>query len=149
MAAKRRNLRLRHSQLSFVRIAADRCSSMSSSRPRLQAIFVVESAQDRHVDHAVIRAAECRDCAAELKRRQRLCALLSETFDLAVNDVNADRVRVRITHAIDRERRSWQRIARLGAVAAPAHPCVSSFWTRARSVESPPSGRRRDQEVRE
>ena len=70
-------------------------------------------------NHGVLRhMAECRDCAAELKRRQRLRALLSETLDLAVNDVNADRVRMRITHAVDREQRSWQRVARLGAVAA-------------------------------
>ena len=54
-------------------------------------------------NHGVLRhVAECRDCAAELKRRQRLRALLSETLDLAVNDVNADRVRMRITHAVDR-----------------------------------------------
>ena len=56
-------------------------------------------------NHGFLRhVAECRDCAAELKRRQRLRALLSETLDLAVNDVNADRVRMRITHALDGER---------------------------------------------
>ncbi len=49
-------------------------------------------------NHGVLRhVAECRDCAAELKRRQRLRALLSETLDLAVNEVDADRVRMRIT----------------------------------------------------
>ena len=38
-------------------------------------------------NHGFLRhVAECRDCAAELKRRQRLRALLSETLDLAVND---------------------------------------------------------------
>ena len=36
-------------------------------------------------NHGVLRhVAECRDCAAELKRRQRLRALLSETLDVAV-----------------------------------------------------------------
>ena len=44
--------------------------------------------------------AECRDCAAERKRRQRLRALLSETLDLAVNDVNADRVRMRSSRRV-------------------------------------------------
>ena len=56
-------------------------------------------------NHGFLRhVAECRDCAAELKRRQRLRALLSETLDVAVD---ADRVRARITHAVDREQRSW------------------------------------------
>jgi anti-sigma factor RsiW len=72
--------------------------------------------------------AECRDCAGELKRRQRLRALLSETFDLAVDDVNADRMRMRITHAVDRERRSWQRVARLGAVAATLVTAVAVWY---------------------
>ena len=67
-------------------------------------------------NHGVLRhVAECRDCAAELKRRRRLRAMLSETLDVAVD---ADRARARITHAVDREQRSWERVARLGAVAA-------------------------------
>jgi anti-sigma factor RsiW len=67
-------------------------------------------------NHGVLRhVAECRACAAELKRRQRLRALLSETLDVAAD---AEGVRARITHAVDRERRSWVRVARLGAVAA-------------------------------
>ena len=67
-------------------------------------------------NHGVLRhVAQCRDCAAELRRRRRLRALLSETLDVAVD---ADRVRARITHALDRELRSWVRVARLGAVAA-------------------------------
>ncbi len=82
-------------------------------------------------NHGFLRhVAECRDCAAELKRRQRLRALLSETLNLAVNDVNADRVRMRIRHAVDRERRSWQRVARLGAVAATVVAVVAVwYWT--------------------
>jgi len=59
--------------------------------------------------------ASCPGCAAELKRRQRLRALLSRTLDVAVD---TERVTARITHAVDRERRSWVRVARLGAVAA-------------------------------
>ena len=67
-------------------------------------------------NHGFLRhVAECRDCAGELQRRRRLRALLSETLDAAVD---ADRARARITHALDREQRSWQRVARLGAVAA-------------------------------
>src|SRR4029079_13689233 len=58
-------------------------------------------------NHGVLRhVAEWRDCAAALERRQRLRALLPEALDLAANDVNADRVRLRITQAVDRERRS-------------------------------------------
>jgi len=67
-------------------------------------------------NHGFLRhVAQCGGCAAELKRRRRLRAMLSETLDVAVD---AERVRARITHAVDRERRSWVRIARLGAVAA-------------------------------
>ena len=61
-------------------------------------------------NHDVLRhVAQCRACAAELKRRQRLRALLSQTLDVAVD---TDRVRARITHAVDREQRSWARGAR-------------------------------------
>src|SRR4029453_17586198 len=57
-------------------------------------------------NHRFLRhVAECRDCAAELKRRRRLRALLSETLDLPVNDVNADRVRMRTTHAVAGDQR--------------------------------------------
>jgi anti-sigma factor RsiW len=78
-------------------------------------------------NHVVLRhVAECRACAAELKGRRRLRALLSEGLDVAVD---ADRVRARITRAVDREQRSWQRVARLGAVAAMlVAAIVVSFW---------------------
>jgi anti-sigma factor RsiW len=81
-------------------------------------------------NHDFLRhVAECRDCAAELKRRQRLRSLLSETLDVAVNDADADRVRMRITHALDRERRSSQRLTRLGAVAATLVAAVAlAYW---------------------
>ena len=84
-------------------------------------------------NHGVLRhVADCRDCAAELKRRQRLRALLSETLDLPVN---ADHVRVRIVHAVDRER-SWQRVARLGAVAATLVAAVAVWYWGGRRVDA-------------
>ena len=79
-------------------------------------------------NHGVLRhLTECRDCAAELKRRQRLRAMLAETLAVAVD---AAGVRARIIHAIDREPRSWQRIARLGAVAAMLLAAVvtAAYW---------------------
>lgn len=88
-------------------------------------------------NHGFLRhLAECRDCAAELKRRQRLRALLSETLDVAVNDVDADRLRMRIAHAVDRERRSWQRGARLGAVAATLVAAVAVWYWAGRRVDA-------------
>jgi len=80
-------------------------------------------------NHGFLRhAAECRDCAAELKRRQRLRALLSETLNLDLTDVDAERVRMRITQAVDGERRAWQRVARLGAVAATLVAAVAAWY---------------------
>jgi hypothetical protein len=79
-------------------------------------------------NHGLLRhVAECRDCAAEVQRRRRLRVLLSEGLEVAVN---ADRVRARITHAMDREQRSWQRLARLGAVAATLVAAVAfAYWS--------------------
>jgi hypothetical protein len=52
--------------------------------------------------------------------------MLSEAFEVAVD---ADRVRARITHAVDREQRSWERVARLGAVAATlVAAVVVAYW---------------------
>ena len=78
-------------------------------------------------NHGVLRhVAGCHECAAELKRRGRLRALLSETLEVAVD---ADRVRARITQAVDREQRSWARVARLGAVAATLIAAVAvAYW---------------------
>ena len=78
-------------------------------------------------NHGVLRhVAECRDCAAELRRRRQLRALLPEALDVAVD---ADRVTARITHAMDRELRSWVRVARLGAVAAMLVAAVAvAYW---------------------
>ncbi len=67
-------------------------------------------------NHGFLRhVAQCRECAGELKRRQRLRALLSQTLDVAVDVEGA---RARITHAVDYQRRSRVRVARLAAVAA-------------------------------
>ena len=79
-------------------------------------------------NHGVLRhVAECSDCGSELKRRKRLRTLLSETLDVPVD---ADRARARITHAMDREQRSWNRVARLGAVAATLIAAVAIvYWT--------------------
>ena len=85
-------------------------------------------------NHRVLRhLAECPDCSGELKRRQRLRALLSETLDVAVD---ADRVRARITHAMDREQRSWKRVARLGGVAATLIVAVAVAYWAGRRVDA-------------
>ena len=77
--------------------------------------------------------AQCRDCAAELKRRLRLRAMLSETVDVAVD---ADRARARITQAMDREARSWVRVVRFGAVAATLIAVVSFAYWAGRRVDA-------------
>lgn len=79
-------------------------------------------------NHGVLRhVAHCRDCAAELGRRRRLRALLSEALDVTVD---ADRVTARITHAVHHEHRSWLRVARFGAVAATLVAAVAvAYWT--------------------
>ena len=79
-------------------------------------------------NHGVLRhMSQCRDCAAELGRRRRLRAMLSETLDVAVD---TDRARARITHAMDHEHRSWVRVARFGAVAATLVAAVAvAYWT--------------------
>ena len=85
-------------------------------------------------NHGVLRhVAQCRACAAELKRRGRLRALLSQSLDVAVD---ADRVRARITQAVDREQRSWQRVARLGAVAATLVAAVAVAYWAGRRVDA-------------
>jgi anti-sigma factor RsiW len=85
-------------------------------------------------NHGVQRhVAQCRDCAAELKRRQRLRAMLSETVDVAVN---ADRARARITQAMDRDPRAWVRVARLGAVAATLIAALAVAYWAGRRVDA-------------
>jgi anti-sigma factor RsiW len=85
-------------------------------------------------NHGVLRhLAQCRDCAQELRRRRRLRGMLSETLHVAVD---ADRARARITHALDRELRSWARVARLGAVAATLVAAVAVAYWAGRSVDA-------------
>jgi len=67
-------------------------------------------------NHLVLRhLATCPACAVEVRRRQRLRTLLAQSLDVAVD---VDRMRQRITHAVDREQRSWGRIAGWWGVAA-------------------------------
>ena len=85
-------------------------------------------------NHGVLRhLAECRDCAAELTRRRRLRALLSQSLDVAVE---AERVTARITHALDREQRSWERVARWGGVAATLIAAVAVAYWAGRRVDA-------------
>ena len=78
-------------------------------------------------NHGVLRhVGECRDCTAELKRRQRVRALLSESLDVAVD---AERATTRIAQAVDREQRSWKRLSRLGGIAAMLIAAVAlAYW---------------------
>jgi hypothetical protein len=50
--------------------------------------------------------------------------------------VDADRARARITRAVDREQRSWQRLARLGAVAATLIAAVAVAYWAGRRVDA-------------
>jgi anti-sigma factor RsiW len=85
-------------------------------------------------NHGVLHhLAECRDCAVELKHRRRLRALLSQTLDVAVD---ADRVRARIAHAVDREQRVSGRVARLSAVAAVLIAAVAVAYWAGRRVDA-------------
>jgi anti-sigma factor RsiW len=85
-------------------------------------------------NHGVLRhLGECRDCAAELKRRQRLRAMLSQTLDVAVD---ADRVSARIRQAVDREQRSWGRVARLAGIAATLVAAVALAYWAGRPVDA-------------
>jgi hypothetical protein len=79
-------------------------------------------------NHDVLRHfGTCRDCAAELTRRQRLRVLLSQIFDATPD---ADLATVRISQALDREQRSWSRVARLAGVAATLIAAVAlAYWT--------------------
>jgi hypothetical protein len=79
-------------------------------------------------NHDVLRhLGKCHECAAELKRRQRLRALLSQTADVTLD---ADHATARISQALDREQRSWRRVAGLAGVAATVIAAVAfAYWT--------------------
>lgn len=69
----------------------------------------------------------CHECAAELKRRERLRALLSQTLDVTMD---ARHAAARISQALDREQRSWKRVAGLGGIAAMLIGTVAIvYWT--------------------
>lgn len=85
-------------------------------------------------NHAVLRhTAECGDCAAELKRRKRLRALLSEALDVPLDP---ERARARVMGALHREPRSWAAAARLGAVAATLVAAIGLAYWAGRPVDA-------------
>jgi hypothetical protein len=85
-------------------------------------------------NHAFLHhVTECRDCSAELKRRQRVRALLAATLGVTVD---AERAKARIMRAVDREQRSWKRPARLGAVAATLIAAVAVAYWAGRRVDA-------------
>lgn len=68
----------------------------------------------------------CEACAAEAKRRERLRALLAHALDVPVD---VDRVRQRVTAALDREPRSWRRGAPWwSAAAAVIVGIAAAYW---------------------
>ena len=78
-------------------------------------------------NHDLLRhMAQCAECAAELTRRQRLRALLSYTRDVPLN---ADQATTRIAQALDRELRSWRRVAGFAGVAAALVAAITvTYW---------------------
>ena len=67
-------------------------------------------------NHDVLRHVErCDACRSELERRERMGALLIESFGAAPD---ATAIGARITQAIDREQHRWGRLARYGGIAA-------------------------------
>jgi anti-sigma factor RsiW len=79
-------------------------------------------------NHVVLHhVGECSHCADELKRRQRLRALLPQALDV---EGDSDRVKARIAQALDREQRSWGRTARVAGVAAALVTALAgvAYW---------------------
>jgi anti-sigma factor RsiW len=67
-------------------------------------------------NHDVLRHLErCEACRGELERRERMGALLVESFGAAPD---ATAIRARVTQALDREQHRWGSLARYGSVAA-------------------------------
>ena len=81
-------------------------------------------------NHDVLRhLGKCHECAQELKNRQRLRALLSEATDIAVE---AELAGARVAQALDREQRSWRRVAGFAGIAAALIVAVAfAYWTSA------------------
>jgi anti-sigma factor RsiW len=67
-------------------------------------------------NHDVLRHVErCEACRSELERRERMGALLVESFGAAPD---AAVLASRISQALDREQHRWGRVARYGSIAA-------------------------------
>lgn len=67
-------------------------------------------------NHDVLRHIErCEACRSELARRERMSALLMESFGAAPD---ASAMASRITQTLDREQYRWGRLARYGSIAA-------------------------------
>jgi anti-sigma factor RsiW len=67
-------------------------------------------------NHDVLRHVErCEACRSELERRERVAALLVESFGAAPD---ATAITSHISQAIDREQHRWGRLARYGSIAA-------------------------------
>lgn len=67
-------------------------------------------------NHLVLRhLGTCQVCDGEARRRQRTRTLLAQALDVRVD---VERARRRVTHAVDREQRSWGRSVRWWGVAA-------------------------------
>jgi anti-sigma factor RsiW len=85
-------------------------------------------------NHVVLRhVAECPMCREEIRRRQRLRALLAQALHV---DVDVERARRRITVAVDREQRSWSRVARWSGVAAAVVAAVAAGYWFSRPVDA-------------
>ena len=78
-------------------------------------------------NHDVLRHLEgCEGCRSELGRRERLRALLVESFDAAPD---AGAIESRIARALDQEERRWWQVVRYGGLAAALVLVVgASLW---------------------
>jgi anti-sigma factor RsiW len=84
-------------------------------------------------NHDILRhVGKCHECAAELRRRQRLRALLPQTLDAAVDVAG---VTARISQTLDREQRSSKRAASLTAIAATLIAAVAIVYWAARPID--------------
>ena len=81
-------------------------------------------------NHDVLRHVErCEACRSELERRERMSALLIESFGAAPD---ATAFGARLTQALDREQHRWGRLARYGSIAAALFLIAGAgaWWSR-------------------
>jgi hypothetical protein len=78
-------------------------------------------------NHRVLRhLGTCQACSSELTRRQRVRSLLAQSLH---HPLDVDGVRLRVRNAVEREQRSWGRVARwLGAAAALFVAIAVATW---------------------